>query len=188
MSLYLLKPHVVGPDGNVTTPDIVVDRVFVDGIAQPINQVTHECWQQVATGTTGRSAYAVMALGGGALILPAVVLSSGQIVVARMAWRLNNLDGHVDTVMLNGTSLADIELPASVIEAGGGVNDALPRGYLLVRTSAEGDEAKLTDPKLARELAHKVTLQPTDGDRWGDKRPRPRYSVGPMKKEVSHFI
>ncbi len=188
MSLFLLKPHVAGPEGNITTPDIVVDRVFVDGAAVPVSRVTHECWQQAESGASARAGYAIMALGGGALILPVLVLSAGPVVVARKAWRLNNLDGHVGSVTLNGTALADIELPAAVIEAGGGVEDALPRGYLLVKTAAEATDATLADPKLGRALTHRVILQPVDEDRWGDARPRPRYSVGPTQKDVQHFI
>lgn len=189
MSLFLLKPHVIGPEGNITTPDIVVDRLFVDGAVRPVGLVTHDCWQQAPAEDTAQGAYVLMALGGGALILPCVVLGSGAVIVARKAWRLNNLDGHVGKVSLNGTSLAEIGVPEVEIAAAGGTGDTLPRGYLMVRT-ATGNTTKavLEDPGLGRKLAHRVVLEDVAGDRWGGGRPKPRYSVGPMMKEVPHFI
>lgn len=189
MALFLLKPHVVGPEGNVTSPDVIVDRLFLDDAPVPVNRVTHDAWHQRGPGETAQGAYAVMALGGGALILPAVVVGSGPVVVARMAWRLSNLDAHVGEVTLNGTPLAEIGLPAAMIEAAGGSGDALPRGYLLVRT-APGDtaEAELQDPRLQRSLTHRVVFEDVTHDRWGAARPKPRYSVGPTQKEVPHYI
>ena len=189
MSHFLLKPHVVGPEDNVTTPDIIVDYAFVDGEARPVNLVTHQCWQQVSGGETSRAAYGLMALGGGALILPVVVLGSGNIVAARAAWRLNNLDSHIGKVTLNGTALAEIGLPAGKIEAAGGHGDTLPRGFLLVST-VDGDsrDSELHDPVLRRRLGHRVVFETIDHDRWGNARPKPRYSVGPTQKEITHFI
>ncbi len=54
---------------------------------------------------TAVAAYAVTALGGGTLLSPTIYLSSGRLVVARKAWRLKNLDGHIGDVMLNGEAL-----------------------------------------------------------------------------------
>jgi hypothetical protein len=189
MALFLLKPHVVGPEGNVTSPDVIVDRLFIDGAPQPVNRVTHDAWQQRVPGDTAAAGYAVMALGGGALLLPAVALASGPVVVSRMAWRLANLDAHIGEATLNGTTLSEIGLPEPMIEAAGGSGDALPRGFMLIRT-APGDTAtaELRDPRLDRVLAHRVVFEDVAEDRWGGARPRPRYSVGPTQKEVPHFI
>ena len=187
--MFLLKPHVAGPEGQVTTPDVIVDYLEVDGERRPLRFLTHECWQQADKDTTAGPAYCVMALGGGALILPGSVLSNGFVVVARQAWRLGNLDGHVGDVTLNGTPLRYFGLPADMIEAAGGTGDALPRGFLLVRTAgATRDTAVLSDRVLGRVLSHRLHLDSLDGDRWGDARPRPRYSVGPTQKEVPHYI
>ncbi|NKB29203.1 MAG: hypothetical protein GKR99_17265 [Rhodobacteraceae bacterium] len=136
MSLFLLKPHVTGPEGQVTSPDVIVDRMFVDQSPVPVSRLTHDAWQQGVADETGKAAYGLMAIGGGALILPAVVLGSGTVIASRGAWRLNNLDGHVGDVTLNGTPLSDIGLPADDIRAAGGTGDTLPRGYLLLRTGA----------------------------------------------------
>ena len=129
-----------------------------------------------------------MALGGGALILPVVTFATGAIIAARKAWRLNNLDGHIGQVTLNDVAIADIGLPSDMITASGGNGDALPRGYMLVKTAAKAAASVLADPVLDRSLSHNVVLTPVEADRWGDARPRPRYSVGPMKKDVPHFI
>ena len=187
--MFLLKPHVTGPEGQVTTPDIVVDRLLVDGKRRSLGLLTHDCWQEVEADASSCPAYALMALGGGALILPAQVMSSGMVIAARSAWRLNNLDGHVGEVTLNGIPLSDLGLPSDLVAAAGGAGDTLPRGFMLVRTlDAAATEAILADPALGRELRLAVHLQSLDADRWGDARPRPRYSVGPTQREVPHFI
>lgn len=187
--MFLLKPHVTGPEGQITTPDVIVDCLLVDGKRRDLGFLTHNCWQEVEAAASSCAAYALVALGGGALILPAHVVSNGLIIAARVAWRLNSLDDHVGEVTLNGVPLADLELPADLIAATGGAEDALPRGYMLVWTmEAAATEVTLADPALGRELRNTVHLQSLDADRWGDARPRPRYSVGPTQKEVPHFI
>lgn len=186
--LFLYKPHITGPKGDVTSPDVIVDYLFVDGDKRPLAMLTSEAWQQVF-GETAQAAYAVTALGGGALLSPAGVLSSGLVVVSRGAWRLNTLDGHVGQVTLNGTPLAEVGLPEAAIEAAGGSGDVLARGFMLVRTAPGATwQAVLDDPVLGRGLAHRVVVEDLAGDRWGDARPRPRYSVGPTQKEVDHYI
>ncbi len=187
--MFLLKPHVTGPEGQITTPDVIVDCLLVDGQRRSLALLTHDCWQGVGADASSRPAYALMALGGGALILPAQVISNGLVIAARAAWRLSNLDGHVGEVTLNSTPLADLDLPSDLIAGAGGTDDALPRGLMLVRAAeAAATEASLVDPVLGRELRLAMHLQPLDADRWGDTRPRPRYSVGPTQKDVPHFI
>lgn len=191
--MFLLKPHVTGPEGQITSPDVIVDKLFVNGEMRPLALLTHECWQQAASAANAASAakagYGIMALGGGALILPVLELAAGLVIAARQAWRLNNLDGHIDQVTLNGTPLSDIGLPQQLIEAAGGTGDALPRGYLLVCTAqADALSATLEDPKLGRRLEHIAHLEDMSADRWGTARPRPRYSVGPTQKDVPHYI
>lgn len=189
MSLFLFKPHVEGPEGNVTTPDIIIDRVFVDGTARPVNLLCGGTHHQVEPGEICMPAYAVTAIGGGALIGPAVLIGSSRICVARMAWRLANLDDAIGAVTLNGRRLDSLHLPADLIAAAGGEGDILPRGYQLICTSGDvGAEATLQDPGRRRSFQHRLTTVSVDDDPWGDQRPKPRYSVGPMKKDVQHFI
>ena len=189
MSFFLFKPHVIGPEGKVTSPDVIVDRVFVNGAVCSVALLTSEIWQQVGSDETATAAYAVAALGGGALISPALMLGCGIILVARKAWRLNNLDGHIGDVTLNGARMSTTGLPSEAIKAAGGRGDALPRGYMLLKTTGDNTtRADLADPVLARALTHRVVFEAIDHDRWGTARPRPRYSVGPTKKDVPHFI
>ncbi|MEX0283214.1 MAG: hypothetical protein AB3N23_01240 [Paracoccaceae bacterium] len=191
--MFLLKPHVTGPKGQITTPDIVVDCLIVDGQKRALGLLTHDAWQGVEPDAKAQAGYGVMALGGGALILPVLVLSNGFVVAARCAWRLNNLDDHIGEVTLNGAGLSEVGLPSALIAQVGAKGDALPRGFLLVQTSGEALSgpvvtATLSDPKLDRSLTHNLHLTSVEQDRWGDARPQPRYSVGPTQKEVPHFI
>ena len=189
VSFFVLKPHVTGSEGQITTPDVIVDHLFINTEPAPVSLVTHEIWRQAPAGETAEAAYGIMALGGGALMLPALVLASGPVVTARSAWRLNNLDKHIGSVELNGKKLSEIGLPADMIESAGGSGDALPRGYLLARTaSGIARAAVLTDPVLGRTLKHRVVIETADQDRWGGSRPSPRYSVGPTQREIPHFI
>ena len=186
--LFLYKPHIAGPKGDVTSPDVIVDCLFVDGARRPLAMLTSEAWLQVS-GETAQAAYAVTALGGGALLSPASVLSSGLVVVSRGAWRLNNLDRHVGQVTLNGTPLAKVGLPEAAIEAAGGSGDVLSRGFMLVQTTPGATrQVVLDDPVLGRRLTLRIVTEDVAQDRWGDARPRPRYSVGPTQKEVDHYI
>ncbi len=189
MSLFLFKPHVEGPEGAITTPDIVIDRVFVDDAVKPVNFLCNGTHQQIEDGEACRPAYAVTAVGGGALISPAVLIGAARICVARLAWRLVNLDETIGSVTLNGHRLDSLRLPGDLIAAAGGEGDTLPRGYQLLCTLPEGaSEALLEDAGRGRSLKHRITTVPVDEDRWGDRRPKPRYSVGPMMKDVQHFI
>ncbi|MEM9223660.1 MAG: hypothetical protein AAGB11_14860, partial [Pseudomonadota bacterium] len=109
--------------------------------------------------------------------------------VSRSAWRLSNLDDHIGEVTLNGAPLSDVGLPQTIIEAAGGAGDALPRGLLLVQTAPGVSwEATLKNPVSGRSLKHRVVAEDRQEDRWGNARPRPRYSVGPTQKDVTHYI
>lgn len=188
MALFLFKPHVTGPEGNITSPDVVIDRLFVNGDVRPLGFLTSELAHQVADVETPRPAYAITAMGGGALISPALCLSSA-VVVARKAWRLNNLDGHVENVTLNGTTLAELGLPSYCIAAAGGSGDTLPRGFMLIcESDAKDNRAELIDPNLGRRLDQRLSLSDMNEDSWGPDRPSPRYSIGPTQKDIPHFI
>ncbi len=161
----------------------------MNGAPKPLNVLTSEISNQVEGADTAVAAYAVTALGGGTLLSPTIYLSSGRLVVARKAWRLKNLDGHIGDVMLNGEALNRIGLPADAIVQAGGEGDTLPRGCMVIRTGKPTTvQAELTDSKLDRTLDLKVILEDVGDDRWGPDRPKPRYSVGPTMKDVTHFI
>lgn len=187
--MFLAKPHVTGPEGQVTSPDVIVDVLIVDGIRQPLARLTHECWQQGGPDISCVAAYALTAIGGGALISPGLVVSDGRVILARVAWRLNTLDAHIGSVTLNGQTVSDLGHPALHITAAGGEGDVLPRGYLVVKTAPGPTvHATLSDPVMGRTLDHRATFEPLEDDRWGADRPHPRYSVGPTQKDVTHYI
>lgn len=189
MSLFLFKPHVTGPNDQVTSPDVVIDSLQVDGRPRSVNVLTGETYLQSESDETGRAGYVLTALGGGALIGPALVLSSGRVCIARQAWRLKNLADFGADLTLNGTRLSDLVPPAQMIAAAGGEEDALPRGLQLVCTiDGDTETAVLEDAQRGRRLRHRLVIAPLDHDRWQGARPRPRYSVGPMMKEVDHYI
>ena len=185
--LFLYKPHVTGAEGQVTSPDVIVDRAFVDETQVSLGRLTQESWVQSADGVTGRAGYGVMALGGGALILPVVILSDGTVSLSRKAWRLHAVQERAGPLALNGTSLTQVGPPEQVVEAVGGSGDALPRGYLAVQT-AEAETWRATLQSGDDTLTHEVHPEPLGQDRWGDARPRPRYSVGPTQRDVTHYI
>ena len=188
MSLFLFKPHIENLVGNVTSPDVVVDRVFVGTTEKPINRLTSDIAQSVEREDTARAAYALSAVGGGLLISPAILLSSGTTVIARRAWRWKHLEDHAGNVTLNGATLDDLGPPERLIRDLGGSGGLLPRGYMVIQPGSEGDIATLHDGVLDRQLTHRVILQPVGSDHWRDERPLPRYSIGPTQKEIRHYI
>jgi len=189
MALFLLKSHVTGPSGQVTSPDVIVDRLILNGSTIALHRLTHDAWQQCAEDTTARAAYALMALGGGDLILPVIVVDGGPIVAARCGWRLSALADHFDHVALNGVPLTDICVPSTLVASIAGPSQTLPRGHLLVQTKdGLAFDAVLEDHKIGRVLAHKVTVESLGSGRWSTNAYDNRYAVGPTKKEVQHYI
>ena len=186
--MFLFKPHVEGLEGQITSPDIVIDRVFVDSDEKPVSRLTSEIVQTVETGETARAAFALTAVGGGLLVGPAVILSSGVMSIARRAWRWRHVADRLDGVSLNGVPLDATDSPEEWIESLGGRDGALPRGLMAVRPGAEGSTATLHDAFAESQpdpsgRARAAGQRPLDG-----KRPMPRYSVGPTQREVQHYI
>lgn len=215
MAHSLYRPHVAGPENNVTTPDIIVDRVSVlaDGERAfvPVHRLFSHVDLQVLAGSFEITpAYAIVAAGGGALLsLAALVRCSGEplaraeIVIARSAWRLRNVIGHFGALLLSvraGTRTEEIALsqltqPAEIASHDGGEEPALPRGVVALcaaqRTAAIAAapaEAwlRLADPTMGRALAHRTAFASVNADPW-DRRPLPRYTVGPVG-DVQHYI
>ena len=189
MTHFLYKPHVAGPSDDVTTPDIVVDRVSMlvddDSSFLPVHRLSSNVEMQVfAVEHHVTPAYAFIACGGG-------------------AWRLRNVVENFDTLELSisgdadtaSTSLADPPQPADVLEAAPDGELALPRGVVVlcpVATSTISVAApahvtmKLSDESRDRALEHATNFVSVDFDQW-EKRPWPRYTVGPVG-EVQHYI
>ena len=191
MALFLFRPHIENDRGQVTTPDVVVDRVYLDGGWKPVNLLSSDLFHQAASAPETRSAYAVTALGGGAIISPMVVLGTGVMAAGRTAWRLSSLIERASDLILNGIGVDSLVPPASLVERAGGTNGVLPRGVMAVCTGPHGETATLrfsdTDGRL-RSISCSVVVELPGADRWAGSAPPPRYSVGPTQKEVPHFI
>jgi hypothetical protein len=160
---------------------------------------------------TVRPAYVMVAAGAGVLLGFGIELgneennASSAVLISRFAWRMKYLNDHFDKLLLNITidsdDTANIALdnfPAvdeilnRVAEGG----DQLQRG-LAVCVTAIGKsqqigapaivELKLTDADLERQFSHRISLIDVTQDHW-DKRPLPRYSIGPTTKKIKHFV
>ncbi len=211
MTHILFRPHVVGPENNVTTPDIIIDRATlqVDGNQHflPVHHLSSSVAMQVPeTGLRLTPAAAVVAAGGGALLSFAVIvqaadqpLALSDIILARSAWRLRNVIDHIESIQLelvtNTRSAATVPQPGEVLRKSASGELDLPRGAVALfagqqaasELTAPGEgTVKLADDSLDRSLAHAFKLIPASAERW-DERPLPRYTVGPVG-EVQHYI
>ena len=122
MSHFLFKPHIEGPKGLITTPDVIIDRLFVsvDSDLTPTSTslLTSVYSQQSSKSERVAPLYALTSLGAGIIISPGATLSNGPINIARKGWRLNNLAGHTEGIMLNDTALTDLSTPEILIKIG----------------------------------------------------------------------
>lgn len=212
MSLFLFKPHVVGPKGDITTPDVIIDKLYVsdgDDLAPvPIGRISSEVKIPVESGlVVATPAFVLTAIGGGTLFSPAMLvnakgdpLRTAEILMARKAWRHANLAEHEADVTMaaSGKDATLGSLPGSgeLIAKLTGGGDALPRGIaILVAVSGLAAEVtaparvemQLRDPRLDRELTHRLDLVSVADDRWED-RPGPRYTFGPQHGDLQHYI
>ena len=180
MSHFLFKPHIEGPKGLITTPDVIIDRLFisVDSDLTPTSTslLTSAYSQQSSKSERDAPLYALSSLGAGIIISPGATLSNGPINIARKGWRLNNLAG----------------TPEILINQIGGCGDRMPRGLMVVclgswRQANKNFGVKLVDPILGRTLKHQLIFEDVTIDRW-KFRPVPRYSIGPTQREIKHYI
>jgi len=215
MSHFLYRPHVAGPENDVTTPDIVVDRlsIFRDGQHRylPVQRLDSGVSLQVLAGDVEVSAaYLLVASGGGVLVSIAALIhgadgpeASADVVAARSAWRLRNVAGHFESLnleLMGGDDKLSAEAsalvePATILKHDNSGEPALPRGTAVLcvapattatpRVPADVT-VSLSDTRLKRVLTHTVGLLSVDDDRWGE-RPLPRYTVGPVG-DVQHYI
>lgn len=215
MSYLLFRPHVVGPEDKVTTPDLLVDRVLLlnDGERNylPVHRLLPNAELQVVPGEIAVTpAFALVASGGGVLFSFAALIhessdaaKKADILVARSAWRFRNLVDHIGalTIHLNcgGNSssimLSDIAQSTEVMNRPDDEEYALPRGIVVLYSAPSATvlasvpakvSVKISDKTLDRNLSHSINLESVDSDPW-DERPLPRYTVGPVG-DVQHYI
>jgi len=213
MSHFLYRPHVTGPENDVTTPDIVVDRLSIFGDGEhrylPVQRLDAGVSMQALPGDVDVSAaYLLVASGGGVLISVAAIvrgsrdpLTSADVAVARSAWRLRNVTEHFASLDLElkgsagelSAGVSALLEPAAILRHEDNGEPALPRGVAVLCTAATTTlrvpsdvTVALSDNSLQRTLTHTVRLLSVDEDRW-DERPLPRYTVGPVG-DVQHYI
>lgn len=216
MTHYLYKPHVHGPE-CITTPDILVDRLFrlkpadqgfdlVAASVQGVNTLPEvQCAESVITIIP--SVFLVAAGAGTLVSLGAEVLADEvrSICIARFAWRLKYLVDHLDKIKLQVSSgdgdstevlLDALPAPADIINYFGDGLEGIPRG-IITSIAASGITRQcqvpgavsisLSDGHTGRTLEHHLGLLDANSDCW-ETRPQPRYAVGPQTGEVQHFV
>lgn len=186
MSLFLYKPHVEGPTGAVTTPDILIDRLLAGGAPVPVGRLSADPSQQVTQGETGAPGLVLVAAGAGTLLAPALALGDGRVVLGRAAWRLRALDPAA--LRLAGAALP--EPVAAMLAAGGGEGDMLPRGVAVLSTAAPAPLGPVCEVVLeagAAAIRLVVWAESLEQDSRAP-RPLPRYSVGPTRTDVTHYV
>ncbi len=215
MTHFLYRPHIVGPENDITTPDILIDRVTLQSNGEehfiPVHRLSSHIELQVAEyDLLITPAYAVVASGGGALLsLAAVIqavdqpLAMSDVIIARSAWRLRNVISHFDSLQLSveigpnagSANLADLPQPSESMRRSESGELEMPRGVVglfaaqhaaLAASAPAKGILQFSDDVLSRRLSHTFDLIPVSTDRWNE-RPLPRYTVGPVG-DVQHYI
>ena len=174
MAYYLYKPHVQGPN-NITTPDILIDRLYrtlttqnsVELLGVGVKQLTSNVELQCSTSKlTITPAYVMIAAGGGVLLGVGAEIYDGTqgtdanfMLVARFAWRLKYLQDHLDKMkfvikvgpvseqqIIEEIEFSGFPAPGSLIEQLKPEGTELPRGTMIFAT-ASGIEHQINVPK-----------------------------------------
>ncbi len=160
MTHFLYRPHVYGPDNNVTSPDILIDKAYMaDGLGNAlqisnvaVNKLSSQVELEVDVDELMITpAYVLIAAGGGVLLSVGAHVKSAvdgealsNILLTRYTWRLRNISEHAGTLELNilrgpvaderreaKITINKLSEPQKVVSRVSQVAQALPRGTLL---------------------------------------------------------
>ncbi len=180
MTSFLYKPHVAGPKNNITTPDIVIDRISVlddtDPYRVPIQRLSSSAELQTVKGELMITpTYVLAAAGAGVVIAPGALVrgadhpaNTADLIVARMAWRLKNLVAHFSSVELTATidyakgaaksdqvSASGLTKPEEVLKYLGGNKDDLPRGIMVFCVAPQSSFTMVASASVTIQLEDK---------------------------------
>ncbi len=216
MSHYLYRPHVHGPE-HITTPDILVDRLFrarrkegaVDMHPAGLDGIRTNPELPVFDGNAVVSPAVYLVAAGGGIILSAGaecrVNEYRSLHISRFAWRLKYLEGRLARLQLTaereGADPDPIPLnrfptPETVLQRLGCLGAALPKGYMVSVTAADIEYSVavpgsltvgLVDNELERHFNHTISFTSPDGE-YDSRPPEPRYAVGPQTDDIKHYI
>lgn len=190
MSFFLYKPHVYGPEG-VTTPDVIIDTVLkpkaLDDQLVPVDQLTSQTYLQAREGSVVNAGFAQVAAGGGVILCPVMAISGGQTIFFRTAWRVEH---HLKDAMKLSFGGEDgyIHAFSASPKTRCSAIVTLPR-----ETKAPKDggalrlEMSCSDAPVLKAVLN-VSILPQANREDFDGGPAPRYSVGPTRKPVKHYI
>ena len=225
MTYILFKPHVYGSGNSVTTPDILIDKLYItyesgkgaDIKKLAVNKLSSVVELEVdASEISITPAYMLVSAGGGTLLSIAALVQSPasdpsytSIIIPRYAWRLryvNNYFDKLDLAIITGAeantspvrivSLGEMPNPEQVVGPLAKDPDVIPRGIVVICPASKlsqtvgvptSIEIFIEDKNLKRKLIYRPNIVSAESDSW-EKRPLPRYEVGPTNEEVKHYI
>jgi hypothetical protein len=180
MTSFLYKPHIAGPKNNITTPDIIIDRVSVTADSAsdyvPIQRLSSTAELQTVMGELlVTPAYVMAAAGAGVVVAPGALIrgadhpaNTADLLVARMAWRLKNLVTHFSSVELTATidyakgaaksdqvSASGLTKPEEVLKYLGGNKDDLPRGIMVFCVAPQSSFTMVASASVTIQLEDK---------------------------------
>ncbi|MEM6683857.1 MAG: hypothetical protein AAF607_16600 [Pseudomonadota bacterium] len=186
MSFFLYKPHVHGPEG-ITTPDILIDHVFVSAEEGDeyisAHTLTSESYLTLPHSTFVFPAYATIAAGAGAIIAPMLCIENGRYVLSRQAHRVAHLPDEEIYLGFENEAWPLPEVQSPLDHRGHCRICMYPQASTELLVPDRVDVTLLARTSVLSEL--NVHAEPAA---MAPSKATPRYSVGPQSGDVKHYI